>query len=68
MTLELTHCTLGWLAKKIEGKKPPLFLPMLPKQEQVPEREASTDCLAYASSSILGLKTQFFVQKWCFQA
>ena len=56
-------CSVGWLTKKIKGKKPPLFLPMLPKQEQVPEREASTDSLAYASSSILGLKTHFFVQK-----
>ena len=40
---------VGWLAKKFKGKNPPLFLPMLPKQEQVPEREASMDCLAYAS-------------------
>ena len=62
-----TGCTLGWLAKKIEGKKPPLFLPQLPKQEQVPEREASTDCLAYASSSTLGLKTPFLDKKLCFQ-
>ena len=40
---------------------------MLPKQEQVPEREASTDCLAYASSSTLGLKTPFLDKKLCFQ-
>ena len=32
------HYTLGWLTQKIEGKKPLLFLPQLPKQEQVPER------------------------------
>ena len=63
MTFADRECLVGWLTKKIEGKKPPLSLPQLPKQEQVPECEASTDCLAYASSSILGLKTQFFVQK-----
>ena len=59
-------CSVGWLAKKLEGKKPPLFLPIIPNQEQVPEREASTDCLAYASSSILGLKSQLFCPKMVF--
>ena len=63
-TVESTvGCTLGWLTKKIEGKKPPLFLPQLPKQAQLPKREASMDCLAYASSSTLGLKTPFFLSK-----
>ena len=62
------QCALGWLPKKIKGKKPPLFLPQLPKQAQLPKCEASTECLAYASSSTSGLKTPFFVQKCCFQA
>ena len=57
---EATADGLGWLAKKIEGKKPPLFLPQLPKQTQLPKREASTNCLADASSSTLGLKTPYW--------
>ena len=41
------------------SKKNLLFLPMLPKKAQITSREASTDCLAIASSSVLGLKMAF---------
>ena len=58
--------TLGWLTKKTEGKKPPLFLPQLPKQAQLPKCEASTTCLAMPSSSTLGLKMAFLLKKAVF--
>ena len=54
----MDNCPLWSITKKMK-KITPLFLPQLPKQAQLPKREASTTCLAMPSSSTLGLKTAF---------
>ena len=58
-------CIIGSITNKFQNYKR-LFLPQLPKQAQLPKREASTTCLSYALYLNIRAENGIFAQKTVF--